>query len=69
VKEKQGLNFVECSEPELTYLFPFYLNGDVTPEESRNIERHVPECPKCQRRLSVFMVFAREGLSAGRETK
>lgn len=67
MKEKQGLKFVDCKEPELSYLFPFYLNGDVTPEESRQIERHVPECPKCQRKLSVFMALAEGGLSARRK--
>ena len=67
MKEKQGLKFVNCKEPELSYLFPFYLNGDVTPEESRQIERHVPECPKCQKTLYVFMALAEKGLSAGRE--
>jgi Putative zinc-finger len=66
LKEKKGSQFVDCQAPSLTFLFPFYLNGDVTPEEARQIESHVPGCPECQRKLSCVVAIAEHGLPSWR---
>jgi hypothetical protein len=66
VKEKQGLQMVNCREPEISDLFPFYLNGDVTPDETRKIEGHVSGCAACEKKLSFFMALSKQGLPAWR---
>jgi Putative zinc-finger len=66
VKEKQGLQMMNCKEPEINDLFPFYLNGDVTPDETRKIESHVSGCAECQRKLSFFVTLSEHGLPAWR---
>lgn len=66
MKEKKGLQFASCQAPDLKFLFPFYLNGDVTPEEARQIESHVPGCPECQRKLSCVVAIAEHGLPSWR---
>jgi len=64
VKEKQGLQIVNCTEPEISDLFPFYLNGDVTPDETREIESHVSACAECRRKLSLLMTLSEQGVPA-----
>lgn len=69
MKEKQGLKFVDCKEPELSGLLPFYLNGDVTSKERQEIEKHVGGCVECQRKLSFVMTLSQVGLPAWRARK
>ena len=69
MKEKQGMQSAICQAPSVKFLFPFYLNGDVTPEESRQIESHVPECRECQRKLSCMIALSEQGLPSWRSEK
>jgi anti-sigma factor RsiW len=45
---------ITCTNPELGDLFILYLNGDVTAEERRQIEEHLPHCLECQEELRFF---------------
>ena len=66
MKKKQGLEIGACQEPEMSDLFPFYLNGDVTSDEARKIESHVSVCAECQTKLSFFMMLSEHGLPVWR---
>ena len=60
MQEKQDQASLKCQEPALGDLFPFYLNGDVTPEERRKIEEHLSQCDECQEELEFFLALQRD---------
>jgi hypothetical protein len=66
VKEKQGLEIVRCKEHEISDLFVFYVNGDVSVEETARIESHVSSCAECQSKLSFVMAVSECGLPSWR---
>jgi anti-sigma factor RsiW len=43
-----------CSEPDIGNLFPFYLSGNVTPEQRRRVDQHISECRECREELRFF---------------
>jgi hypothetical protein len=66
VKESRGFEMANCKEPDLSDIFPFYLTGDLSPEETKKIERHVSSCAACQKKLSFFMTVSECGLPSWR---
>jgi anti-sigma factor RsiW len=44
----------ECSEPNLAYLFPSYLIGDLEPQQQEKIEKHLETCASCRRDMKFF---------------
>ena len=63
MKEKQGFEVVKnCFQPRLSTLLAPYLNGDLTSEETRMLEDHLPECAECQEKLGLIMMIAAHGL-------
>lgn len=60
--EEQGEDErVFCSQPELVYLFPFYINGEGESNERKRIEEHLAECPACRRDMKFFSDLQRVG--------
>jgi hypothetical protein len=53
-KIKQKPEGTSCTDPGLGDLFIPYLNDDVTAEERRQIEEHLPHCLECQEELRFF---------------
>lgn len=49
-QENDGL----CSQPNLVYLFPFYVRGDGKPDERKRIEKHLESCAACRRDMKLF---------------
>lgn len=39
-----------------------YIQGDLSQEETRMLENHVPECDECQEKLGLAMLIAVGGL-------
>lgn len=65
--------FMKCKRIELGDLFPFYLNGDLCPDQERMIEDHLPHCPECQQELLFWIALSQQGVSSweqeGRQAK
>ena len=57
---------MECQDIELSDLLPFYLNGDVTPDQANKIESHLPTCIECQQELLFWVALSDQGVSAWR---
>ncbi len=53
--------FRKCVEPEIVYLFPFYINGEGSPDERRKIEKHLAECAVCREDMKFFSDLQRVG--------
>jgi hypothetical protein len=47
---------------EISGLLGPYIQGDLSQEETRMLENHVPECDECQKKLGLAMLIAVEGL-------
>jgi predicted anti-sigma-YlaC factor YlaD len=61
MKEKQEEEHVLCSQPELAYLFPFYINGDGESDERQRIEEHLADCAVCREDMKFFSDLQRVG--------
>lgn len=48
---------MNCQRPEIGDLFPFYVNGNVTPDQRRDLEDHVSHCSECQEELRFFLAL------------
>ena len=55
---------MKCTQPELGDLFPFYLNGELRPDQERIIEDHLAHCTACQQELLFWVALAEQGLPA-----
>jgi hypothetical protein len=62
MKKEQAAETVSCEEPALGDLFPFFLNGEVTPEEAKRIEKHLTVCGVCQKELALWLAMGIRGL-------
>lgn len=54
-------NSRNCTEPELVYLFPLYLNGDGSPGERKRIVDHLAQCAVCREDMKFFSKLQRIG--------
>lgn len=68
MKEK-GANQMACQQPEIGDLFPFYLNGDVTPEDAKKIKEHLAQCDACKKELLFWATLSEQGLPSWRQTR
>ena len=50
-----------CSQPDLVYLFPFYIKGDGDPDERKIIEKHIETCAACRSEMRFFSDLQRVG--------
>jgi hypothetical protein len=57
---------VSDSEHEISELLAPYVNGNVTLEETRRIQDHLPGCQQCQKELGIIMMIKACGLRKGR---
>jgi len=55
---------MKCKQTELGDLFPFYLNGDLRPDQEQMIEDHLAQCKTCQQELLFWIALAQQGLPA-----
>jgi len=56
-KSKQRAEQMHCTAPELGNLVIFYLNDDITEEESRKIKEHLSHCESCKEDLRLFAII------------
>ncbi len=47
---------------EATLLLPWYANGTLSPEEMRQVEKHLGQCPTCRAELAQYRVLANQVL-------
>lgn len=59
--EKEEDESVACSQPELVYLFPFYINGEGKSDERKRIEEHLARCAVCRGNMKFFSDLQRVG--------
>lgn len=53
-KAEQKSTRMHCTAPELNEALLFFLNGDVTTRQHREIEAHLEQCNTCQEELRFF---------------
>lgn len=44
-----------CMQPELLDLIMLYVNDDVTPEQRKRIQEHLPSCSECQDEARFYL--------------
>ncbi len=59
MEERAEQNRAFCSRPELVELFPWYISGNVKPDERDQIEEHVDQCSRCREDLKFFLDLRR----------
>jgi hypothetical protein len=45
----------KCTEPKLVELFLSYIVADLDPDDQEKIEKHLPECVRCQDDMKFFL--------------
>ena len=65
MKGKKGNTPVNNPEHEISELLAPYLSGNVTLEETRRIQDHLPGCQQCQKELGIIMMIRACGLREG----
>jgi hypothetical protein len=55
-KIKWNSEDMKCTAPDLGNLFFFYLNDDITTDERKRIEEHLPLCKDCQEEMRLFAI-------------
>lgn len=62
-RKKPAAEATACSQPNLAVQFPDYLDGELSPDEAKEIEQHLATCVICRRKLRVWLALCEEGLS------
>jgi anti-sigma factor RsiW len=65
-RKKPTMESTACSQPNLAVHFPDYLDGELSPNETKEIEQHLAICAICRRKLRVWLSLCEEGLSPSR---
>jgi hypothetical protein len=67
-RKKPSAEPIPCAQPDLGVRFPEFLDGELNPEEAKEIERHLQVCPKCRRELRLWASLSEEGLPSSKSS-
>jgi anti-sigma factor RsiW len=65
-RKRPTAELILCAQPDLGVRFPEYLDGQLNPDETKEIERHLAVCSTCRRELRLWGALCEEELSSSK---
>jgi anti-sigma factor RsiW len=69
MERTKAIRSASCTEPDLGDVFPDYLDGLVSLDEARRIEKHLAVCARCREELNMWLLLSDGGFPASMRQK